>query len=69
VLHIDLNPLPANPEDQKTMIARRLLDQGNLKIARHDIVDPRNRLIEARLEQLLEKAERQALPSRPLLDY
>jgi hypothetical protein len=51
------------------MIARRLLDQGNLKIARHDIVDPRNSLIEARLEQLLEMAERQALPSRPLLNY
>jgi hypothetical protein len=51
------------------MIAQPLLDQGNVKISRHDIVDPRNKSIEGRLEQLLERAERQTLPSRPLLDY
>lgn len=52
VLRIDLNSLPANPEDQKEMTARPLLDQGIVKISRHDIVDPRNKSIEGRLEQL-----------------
>jgi hypothetical protein len=53
------------------MIARPLLDQGNgnVKIARHDIIDPRNRLIEDRLEQFLARAESQSLLSRPLPEY